>query len=282
MKLGLVTDSTADLPRYAIEEHGIQVVPCVLVLAGQTYSEDQGLPREEFYKQLPHLKPAPTTSIPSIAAFETCYRGLLAQGCDRILSIHAAGALTGLVSTAGQAARAFDGRVTIVDSLSLSMGLGFQVLAAAEVASEGMDSALAAIASTRSRLQLFAALDTLEYARRSGRLPGALALLGGMLRIKPVVELIGGELKSVGTVRTTQQANDHMAALLRAGGRLERLAILHAGAESRARAFLHELMQDSSQALPRDIWMVNVTTVIGVHVGPNALGFAAVRASSPT
>jgi fatty acid-binding protein DegV len=102
-------------------------------------------------------------------------------------------------------------------------------------------------------------------------------MLGGLLRIKPLIELMDAEVKAVGAVRTTRQANERMAKFLLEGGPLERLAILHTGAESRARQFLNELMQKASQSVPRDILMVNVTTVIGTHVGPNGLGFAAVR-----
>ena len=118
----------------------------------------------------------------------------------------------------------------------------------------------------------------MDFLRRSGRVPAAITILGGMLNIKPLVELIDGVLKPVGAVRTTGQADERMAAFLKAGLPLERLAILHTGAESRARNFLARLMDESRRELPRDILIVNVTTVIGAHVGPNGLGFASVRA----
>ena len=146
--------------------------------------------------------------------------------------------------------------------------------------SASLATALAAIADTRRRLHVSAALDTMDYLRRSGRVPAAIAILGGALSIKPLVELTDGQLKPVGAVRTTSQADERMAAFLKAGLPLERLAILHTGAESRARNFLARLMDESRHELPRDILMVNVTTVIGAHVGPNGLGFAAVRAGS--
>jgi DegV family protein with EDD domain len=122
-----------------------------------------------------------------------------------------------------------------------------------------------------------AALDTMEYLRRSGRVPSAVAALGGLLSIKPIVELLNGEVKPLGAVRTTRQAGERIYNALREFGPLERLAILHTNAEHRARQLLDELMQTVSQSIPRDILMVNVTTVIGTHVGPNGLGFAAVR-----
>jgi DegV family protein with EDD domain len=279
MKVGIVTDSTCDLPDYLVEQHGLEVVPSILVIEGREYADGTGLSRREFYQRLSTFKSPPTTAAPSIGEFSARYQRLLNQDCDHILSIHAAGALTAMVSTAQQAARELGGRVTVVDSRSLSLGLGFQVLAAAEAAEDGLQAALLAIESTRRRLHVFAALDTLHHARRSGRLPGTLAIFGSVLHVKPLIELTNGEIETIGAVRTSKQADERMAAFFRPGRKMERLAILHTGAESRARLFLDAIMRQSSLSLPRDILMVNVTTVIGTHVGPNGLGFAAVSAS---
>jgi DegV family protein with EDD domain len=279
MKLGIVTDSTCDLPNYLVEQHEIEVVPSILILNGQGYADGIGISREDFYKRLPTLPPsAPaTTAAPSIGEFAVRYDSLITRGCDHILSIHAAGTLTTIINSARQAANDFPNKITTVDSLSLSLGLGFQAIAAAEAAENGLDAALAAIESTRERLKVYAALDTMEYLRRSGRVPGVVTMLGSLLNIKPLIELTNGEVKAIGAVRTTKQANERMLNFLLEGGKLERLAILHTGAEPRAREFLNTLMQRDSQSVPRDILMVNVTTVIGTHVGPNGLGFAAVR-----
>jgi fatty acid-binding protein DegV len=123
-----------------------------------------------------------------------------------------------------------------------------------------------------------AALDTMEYLKRSGRVSATVAALGGMLHVKPVVELLDGEVKPLGAVRTTRQGSVRLLQALQALGPLERLAILHTNAETRARGLINDLMETVSQSIPRDIMMVNVTTVIGTHVGPNGLGFAAVKA----
>ena len=277
MKLGIVTDSTCDIPPFFVQQHELDVVPCLLVIDGREYVDEKDITRDEFYRRLPTLETQPTTAAPSIGDFAARYNSLLTNGCDEILSIHAAGALTSILSTAQQAAREFQGRVTCVDSTSLSLGLGFQVLAAAEAAELGMQAALTAVEATRRKIQVSAALDTMEYMKRSGRIPATVAMLGGLLSIKPMIGLKDGEVKAIGRVRTTQQANERMVRSLLDGPALERLAILHTGAEPRAREFLNQLMQRASQSVPRDILMVNVTTVIGTHVGPNGLGFAAVR-----
>ncbi len=250
----------------------------MLIIDGQEYADGEGISREEFYRRLPAFKRPPTTAAPSLGQFTSRYERLLAGSCDHIISIHAPGALTSLLGTAQRAAHEFPGRITVVDSLSLSLGLGFQALAAAGAAEEGLDAALAAVESTRMRLHVFAALDTLEYVRRSGRAPAAVAMLGSLLSVKPIIELTAGQVKTIAAVRTTGRANERMLGFMRQAGKLEKLAILHTNAEARAREFLKAIMMEMSQSLPRDILLVNVTPVIGTHVGPNGLGFASVRA----
>ena len=281
MKLGLLTDSTCDLPKYLIEQYELEVVPSILILDGKEYADGIGISREDFYRRLPSLHTPPTTAAPSIGDFSARYDSLLTRGYEHILSIHAAEALTTIINSARQASQDFPEKITVIDSLSMSLGLGFQVLAAAEAVFEsaeiGLQAALNAVESTRKRLHLFAALDTMENMRRSGRVPAVVTILGSLLHIKPLIEITNGEVKAIGAVRTTKQANERMMNFLLEAGPLERLAILHTGAEPRAREFLNTLMQKASQSVPRDILMVNVTTVIGTHVGPNGLGFAGVR-----
>ncbi|MBI3162978.1 MAG: DegV family protein [Chloroflexi bacterium] len=277
MKLGIVTDSTSDLPAYLVEEHKIVVVPTILILEGKEYADGIGITREEFYDRLPSYHTHPTTAAPSIGDFISPYQALLSQGCDHIISIHAASQLTTIINIASQAAKEFPGKVTCVDSGSLSMGLGFQALAAAEAAESGLQSALDAIESARKRLHVYAALDTMEYLKRSGRVPGAVAALGGLLSIKPVIELVDGKVKPIAAVRTAGQADERMLKFLLEQGELERLAILHTNAEARARTLLNEAMTHARKSMPRDIFFVNITAVIGTHLGPNGLGFAAIR-----
>lgn len=283
MKIGIVTDSTADLPAYLIEQHEIYVVPTILVLDGKEYADGIGISREEFYNRLPSLQTPPTTAAPSIGDFATPYETLLSNGCDHVISIHAASQLTTIVNVARQAAKEFPDKVTCIDSGSLSLGIGFQVLAAAEETEAGLvggtsvRSALDAIDSSRKRLQVSAALDTMEYLKRSGRVPGVVATLGGILSIKPMIELKDGEVKPIGAVRTTKQADERMLKFLLEFGDMERLAILHTNAEPRAKKILDELMSRVRKSIPRDILFVNVTAVIGTHLGPNGIGFAAIR-----
>ncbi len=275
MKIGIVTDSTSDLPADLIKKYQIQVVPSILILEGKEYADGIGISREDFYTRLPTLQTKVTTAAPSIGDFLTPYQTLFSQGCDHILSIHAASQLTTIVNSARQAAQEFGDKVTIIDSGSLSMGLGFQVLSAIENLESGIPSAIEAIESTKKKLKVIAALDTMEYLKRSGRAPALVANLGGMLSIKPMIEIKHGEVKPVGVVRTTKQADEKILNFLAEVGDIQRLAILHTNAEARAKNLLNELNKKIS--LPQDVLFVNVTAVIGTHLGPNAIGFAAVR-----
>lgn len=124
MKIGIVTDSTCDLPQYLIDEHELEVIPTILILDGEEYADGHGISREEFYARLPEMKNPPTTAAPSIGEFNTRYQKLFAKGCDHILAIHAAAQLTAIVSTAQQAASEFlDRRIAVLDSGSLTLGL---------------------------------------------------------------------------------------------------------------------------------------------------------------
>ncbi len=276
MKIALVTDSTADIPEALVVKHHIRVVPNLLVVDGASYEDGKGLTREEFYRWLPDMKVQPTTGTASIGVYQALYKELLQAGYDCIVSIHAASRLTGIYSAASSAATDFDGQVHVLDSGSLSLGLGFQVLSAAEALSQQihLDELLAVLADVRRRVRVIAMLDTLEYVRRSGRVAWARARLGNFLQIKPFVQLVeDGQVLSLGEARTRRRGIQRLKRLLQDLGELEWLAVLHTNAEADARNFLASLEQ---LPLRHETLVVNVTPVIGSHVGPNGVGIAAV------
>jgi DegV family protein with EDD domain len=277
MRIGLITDSPSDLSEEFVQRTKIEVVPAILVLEGQPYLDGIEITRKDFYTRLPALRNSPTTAAPSQESFSAHYRKLIDAGCEHIIGIFTAEKLTSITNIARKAAEAFAGKVHVIESGSLSMGSGFQVMAAAEAIGQGLqlDEVLALVQSVRERIKVYAALDTIEYVRRSGRVPQAVAALGGLLSIKPVVELREGVVKPVGAPRTTHKATEKLINLLTDLGPLESLSILHTNSEPRAREFLSCLT--ASLPLPAEIPIINVTTVIGTHVGPNGLGFAAVK-----
>jgi DegV family protein with EDD domain len=281
MKIGIVTDSPSDVPADLVGRYQIEVIPAILVIDGKEYVDGIDLSREAFYRRLPDLRHPPTTAAPAPTDFALRYQKLLSAGCEHVISIHIAEKLTSIPNFARHAARDFDERVTVVESGSLSLGSGFQALAAAEASEKGLElnAVLEIIRSTRERIRVGAALDTMDYLRRSGRVPAAITAIGGMLSIKPVVELREGVVRPLSAARTTRHATEALLNFLLSLGPLERLAVLHTNAEGRAREFLGLLMaSEARNRVPREIRTVNVTSLIGTHIGPNGLGFAAVKA----
>ncbi len=273
--IAIVTDSTADIPDELLSEYDIHMVNNYVIIEGQSYEDRKDISREHFYTSLPTMKKFPTTATAPSGVYQELYERLLSEGKDFILSIHTSARLSGILNAASAAANAFAERVKVIDSLSVSMGLGFQVLAAAEAAREGasVEAILAKLSQLRSRIKLVAMLDTLEYIHRSGRVSWARARLGELLKIKPFVEVLNGQVLSLGETRTYQKGFIRMVELLRRVTPLEKLAVLHTNAEERARQLLHEVVD----ILPTHVFTINVTTVIGSHVGPNGLGFTAVH-----
>jgi DegV family protein with EDD domain len=167
--------------------------------------------------------------------------------------------------------------VKVLDSGQLSLGLGFQVILAAETAAKGalLDQVLAQVESVRKRVRLAALLDSIEYIHRSGRVSWAVAMIGSMLHLQPLIELRYGIVHRLGQARTRLQGIERLMDTINSWGPLERLAVLHTNAESAACQLL-EVVKSRVSVPPL---LVNVTTAIGTHVGPNGLGFVAVPAS---
>ena len=275
MKIGFVTDSTADVPADLAGQHGIEIVPALVNIGSNSYTDGIEISREKFYARLPDLKPPPTTSSPSVGSFQERYEKLLRAGADFVISIHPPNELSGIFNAARLAAEAFGERVKVLDSGQLSLGLGFQVIMAAEAAARGaiLNEVTALVDSVRQRVRLVALLDTIEYIHRSGRVSWAVARIGSLLRLQPLIELRYGIVHRLGQARTRLQGIERLVDALNSWGPLERLAVLHTNAESAGRQLLEE---EKSKVIVQPL-LVNVTTAIGTHVGPNGLGFTAVR-----
>ncbi len=274
MATAVVTDSTSDIPSYLLEKLGIFQVPAALHMKDRTYRDGEEISREEFYQRLPSLTPLPTTAAPASGEFQELYQRIFQEGYGNILSIHAASNLSGIFNAARLAAEEVNPRVTVVDSRQLSLGLGFQVIAAARdaAASLPVEQILERLSNLRDRIHLFALLDSFTYIHRSGRVSWAKARLGSLLNIKPLVELRDGKVFQRGLARARNRGIRLLEESLQTLRPLEDFAVLHTNAEKDGCIF----RETHQQLIPRAPLLVNVTTVIGTHVGPNGLGFAAV------
>jgi DegV family protein with EDD domain len=274
MSVAIVTDSTCDITQDLVNQYQIHVVPNLVIINGNGLEDGKGISRQEFYERLPSMKTPPTTATTSFGVYQQLYDQILNNGMEFIISLHPPSALSGIINAAATAAQTFGNRVHVLDSGQLSLGMGFQVLAAAEAAAQGasLDSILELIQDVRARVRLVAMLDTLEYIRRSGRVSWARARIGSLLQVKPFIEVKESRVLNLGETRTRRKGIERLFTLLKQLGPLDRLAILHTNAEADAMQILKDLDPD----LPNRPLIVNVTTVIGTHVGPNGLGFTAV------
>lgn len=280
MKIALVTDSTCDIPRDLVATHQIHVVPNILIIDGKSFEDNENYSRRDFYLQLPEMVSFPTTSTASVGTYQALYEQLLASGYDQVLSIHCSKELSGIFNAASTAAIALQGKVVVEDSRQLSLGLGFQVLEAADAISGGasLDSVLDHLNTVRERIRVVAMLDTLEFIHRSGRVSWARARLGGMLKMKPFLDVVDGNVFSMGQVRTRKKGISRLLELMHNPTPMYRFAVLHTNAEVDA----YEILEQFAPDIPTEPLVVNVTTAIGAHVGPQGLGFAALYQDEPT
>lgn len=275
MTIGIVTDSTCDLPPNTIEALGITVIPLFINIGDKGYLDGVNITRTEFYTNLPDYSSHPTTGTPGTDSFLQAFKALVARGCTEILSIHISESLSATVDVARTAAKEFkEALVTVRDGGQLSMGTGFQVEAAARMAAAGrsMTEILKALEDLMSRTFVAARLDTLEFLRRSGRMNRFMAGLGSLLQIKPILTMKNGHPASE-RVRTAERAEARLVQMLESFLPIERFALLHTNAAREADAFLKRV----AHLLPAGQFdSMDITPVIGAHIGPGAVGYAIV------
>jgi len=275
MNIRIVTDSTCDLPEDVVDTNKISVIPLHINQGDETFLDGVDITREEFYARLPGFKPSPTTAAPGPEILRQAYEQLADEGADAILSIHISESLSATINSARMAAEKFTRiPVTVLDSTQLSLGLGFIVEEAAQMAELGhkVDQILDNLHELMKRTYVFASLKTLEYLRRSGRMHFAMARLGEILQIKPLLHMNQGKPTAHRT-RTQSRATKRLFEWLKEYAPYEKLAIVHAGVQAEAEA-MRERVKDY---LPNgEIPIVQITPVLGSHLGIGALGFACV------
>jgi len=275
MSVRIVTDSTCDLPQETIAQYGIGVVPLYINIGKHDYLDGVDIAREEFYKKLPTFLVHPTTATPSPLKFRAMYDALADEGATDVLSIHSSAALCAVVDVARVAAQETESvPVTVFDSRQLSLGTGFLVETAAQLAVEGrtVGEIIPALNEQIARTRVFAALDTLEFLKRSGRMNGTVAAMGSLLQLKPILTMYDGK-PGAERVCTRERATERLLEMLHDVGALERVAIVHTHAPDR----VAELRTKAAHLLPPDdIIATDITPVIGAHIGPGVVGFAVI------
>ncbi|MEI7989965.1 MAG: DegV family protein [Chloroflexota bacterium] len=280
MNIRIVTDSTCDLPPSITARNNITVIPMYINMGSRGYLDGVDLSRQEFYALLPQTIPSPTTAAPSPEVFRKTYERLAAQGADQILSIHVASSLSSTIEIAQTAAQTFSTiPVTVFDSRQLSLGMGFLVEKAAHMvkANYPLSEILAQLEDQISRTHVFAALETIEYLRRSGRINWALAGLTNFLHIRPIIKMYSGQ-PTTERIRTDKGAIRRLIKLLSINAPYEQVALVHSHAPEKAEI----LRQQVLNLLPGgEILSVDITPTIGAHLGTGAVGFACVSINHP-
>lgn len=271
----IVTDSTADLPSGVAAALDITVVPCYVVFETESYRDGVELTKQQFYEKLVEASVVPTTAAPPPAVYEEVYRRL-AHATPDIVSIHLASRLSAIHASAAVAATSFSGmNIAVLDSEQVTMGYGWMAVAASEAARRGetLEEIVALVESMKTRSRVLAVLDTLDFVYRGGRVGWVRAMLGSLLRIKPIVEVYGGEVQLVDRARTWKRSLDKLLERVQALGPLERAIVLHANAPEMAEQVADRLQSVVPQ-WERLVGQAGVT--IASHAGPGAVGVACV------
>jgi DegV family protein with EDD domain len=279
-KVAIVTDSTANLPMAITRNLPVFTVPLQVIWGEKSYLDQVDITEDQFYARLKVDKVLPTTSQPSPAAFASMYTHLIEEGYD-ILTITIASRLSGTMDSATQAKNSLPGaQIELVDSQTTSLALGFQVLTAARMASEGATLQECKVISERAREKtgVFFVLKTLEFLARGGRIGGASAFVGTLLNLKPILEIRDGRIEAVEKVRTSTKALDRLLDIYESRVAKDccpvRIAVLHTDTPDEAEQLLERARQRFGLTDVAEAFIGRVSPVIGVHAGPGALGIA--------
>jgi DegV family protein with EDD domain len=275
----IITDSSCDLPESVVRDLGIEVVPLFIRFGDDELVDREQLSTNEFWKRCSIEEDLPSTAAPSPGRFEQAITRLIDEGATGVLIINLSGALSGTLQSAEVAAESMKSKVDVrvVDSATVSLGLGAVVVACAEAARKGdsLDSVEALARNLSARCKVWGALDTLENLKKGGRIGGAKALLGTVLSIKPIIEVRDGVVQEGGKQRTRSKALAFLVDKVReelAGSGIQWLAVLHADCDD-----VQDFVDQLTAVYSGDIMIGEIGPVVGAHAGRGTIGVAFIR-----
>jgi len=267
----IVTDSSCDLPQELVDELGIKIVPLTVRFGDDEFVDRVELTTEDFWSRAGDSDTLPETAAPSPGAFQQAYEQAAADGYDEVVAIMLSSVLSATIQAADAGAKAVVNTITVrvVDSLTVSMGLGILVLEAAREAGNGAsaDQIVDAVEDRVGRTRVHAALDTLESLKKGGRIGAAASLLGSLLSIKPMIEVREGAVEPTKKPRTRAKALTALVNIVTEAGTLDNLAVMQANC-SDVDAFVAKLRE----VYDGEIVVGDIGPVIGAHAGPGAIG----------
>lgn len=278
-KYKIVTDSTSDLPQSFLQQHDVHVIPLNITIDQTSYTDQLDITSDEFLKRL-EAGADTKTSQPAIGQFIETYNNLGADG-SKIISIHMTSQLSGTYQTAVQASHMSDSDVTVVDSQSISFGLGYQIKHLIEWTRQGLtvDEILKKIRHLQDNTKLFVVIGQLSQLIKGGRISKTKGSIGNMIKIKPIGTLIDGRLEMIHNSRTQKSVIQFLKKEVHQfieGHQLKSVGIAHANIIE----FVDKIKEQFKEEFQFDDFDVNTTTpVISNHTGQGAIGFVVVRES---
>ena len=273
MTVRIVTDSACDLPQAVADELSISIVPLSIRFGSEEFIDRRDLTTKQFWERSAASPVLPETAAPPPGAFEQTYRGLLADGATGIVVISLSGALSATMQSAELASRAVadETDIAVIDSSSVTLGLGVIVMAAARAAAGGasFDEVVLLAKDLSARTKVWGALDTLENLKKGGRIGGAKAMLASVLSIKPIVEVRNGKVEEGGKQRTRKKALAFLIEKLNSYDGVENLAILQADCDD-----VDEFLAMLRPHYSGEIIVGDIGPVVGSHTGKGTIGLA--------
>jgi DegV family protein with EDD domain len=272
MPVRIVTDSSCDLDAATAEELGIEIVPLSIRFGSEEHTDGVDLSTEEFYNKMAASAELPQTAAPSPGAFEQAYRRQQEAGADAVVCVTISSELSATMQAAQQGAKAVedDLQVRVVDSRSITTGLGTLARRAAQAGHDGQDAdaILEMLDDLITRTRVIGSLDTLENLKKGGRIGNAQALVGSLLSIKPLVDISTGKVEEAGKARTRRKAMEWLRDQVLEQPDIEDLCVAH-GMAPDVDTFVSML---APRYKPEDVSISLIGPVIGTHGGPRFVG----------
>ena len=281
MAIKVVTDSTSDLPADVAESLGIEVVPLNIHFGPDAYKDRVNLMPDTFYDKLINGNVLPTTSQPSVGEFIEVYERL-GSDADGIVSVHLSEKLSGTMNSARLASQQAKAEcpIEVVDTFQVSMGVGICAMEAAEAANSGGDMNQVKLSARNAvtRSQCFFMLETLEFLQKGGRIGKAQALIGNLLKIRPMLMLQEGEVHPLGRERTRRKGIAKLVDTVKELAPISGLAVMYSTGQDEAQTLAQNVSKFMIEG--REPMMLQIGPVIGTYAGPDTLGIALISAKS--
>lgn len=273
-RIHIVTDSTCDLTKEEVMQHGIHIVPLTIQIDGKTYIDGVDLEPQTFLGLMKNAKDLPKSSQPAPGKFKELYDELGKDG-DQILSIHMTGGMSGTVESARQAAQMTDADVTVIDSRFIAIGLAIQLREAIKMRDAGatVQEIVARLDKVREHTHLYVIVDTLENLIKGGRIGKGTGFIGSLLNIKVIANLEGGAYNPVSKVRSHKQVVNYLFKQFQAdtaSKTVKAVGISHADGLTTMGGPLKELVEGTGFD---EVEIAFTSPIISTHTGPGAIGF---------